>query len=98
VTGKQVLVAPDGALSSLPLSILPGATPGSYLVEEYAFGYLVVSGLDLVLAKRPRSAGHGLLALGGIDYESADVDLPQAHGRDDPESMVPPTPIRRRPQ
>src|SRR5262249_14040792 len=56
-------------LCHLPLAALPGAKPRSFLVEEYAIGY-VPSGRHLLEraagAARPKS--DGLLALGNLDY------------------------------
>jgi CHAT domain-containing protein len=66
---RAVLVAPDGVLSGLPFGALPGARPGTYLLEEVAIGYLT-SGRQLLelAADSDRPAGGGLLAVGGLDY------------------------------
>jgi CHAT domain-containing protein/tetratricopeptide (TPR) repeat protein len=66
-----VLVAPDGGLAYFPLSALPGARPGTFLLEELAIGY-VTSGRQVMEALRAPEGerGHGLLAVGGIDYRA----------------------------
>src|SRR5262249_24463128 len=43
-----VLIAPDGELAGLPFAALPGEAPGSFLLEQYTFGYLT-SGRQLLL-------------------------------------------------
>jgi CHAT domain-containing protein len=65
---ETVLIAPDSALNRLPFAALPGRQPGSI-----AIGY-VTSGRDLIdiFGGSPGRQGHGLLAVGGIDYQ-ADV-------------------------
>ena len=35
-----ILVSPDGPLARFPLAALPGRSPGSFLIEEVAIGYL----------------------------------------------------------
>jgi CHAT domain-containing protein/tetratricopeptide (TPR) repeat protein len=61
-----VLVAPDSDLAGLPIAALPGDRAGSFLLEQYTFGYLT-SGRQLLL---PAAAveGDGLLVLGGVDF------------------------------
>jgi CHAT domain-containing protein len=66
---RTVLVSPDGSLCHLPLAALPGATPRTFLLEEYALGYLP-SGrhlLDLT-ADEARFKSAGLLAVGHLAY------------------------------
>jgi CHAT domain-containing protein len=66
-----VLLAPDGALTGLPFAALPGGQPGSFLLEEFALGY-VTSGQQLLeLAIRVGRPADGLLALGGLPYGAA---------------------------
>jgi CHAT domain-containing protein len=68
---STVLLAPDGALAALPFAALPGAKPGSYLLEEVALGY-VTSGRQLLeLAIDPGRRADGLLAVGGLPYGAA---------------------------
>jgi tetratricopeptide (TPR) repeat protein len=66
---KTVLIAPDGELANLPFAALPGKKPGSFLIEQYAFGHLS-SGRQLLDpgAARPATSSTGLLALGGLSF------------------------------
>jgi tetratricopeptide (TPR) repeat protein len=71
-----VYICPDGPLSALPWSALPGDRPGSVLLEDYAFA--VVPGgpslLDQLTAPVPTSRGPGvLLAVGGVRYDRDDA-------------------------
>jgi CHAT domain-containing protein len=72
-----VLVAPDGVVCGLPFAALPGAKPGSFLVEELTIGY-VTSGRHLLErdldAQQPR--GRGLLAVGDLDFGPIDKAPP----------------------
>jgi CHAT domain-containing protein len=75
---KTVLIAPDASLSQIPFAALPGAQPGSFLIEDVAIGY-VTSGRQVVeLLGNPEPGSRGLLAIGGISYdaETADSTLP----------------------
>jgi CHAT domain-containing protein/tetratricopeptide (TPR) repeat protein len=75
---RVVLVAPDGGLVELPLAVLPGRRPGSYLIEDTAVAY-VTSGrhaVEVFTGSGP-TPGHGLLAVGGVDYAA---DLGAAAG------------------
>jgi CHAT domain-containing protein len=72
-----VLIAPDGELANLPFAALPGKKPGSFLLEQYAFG-TVSSGRQL-LDKPAAKPAAGLLALGGVSFGAAQTswrDLP----------------------
>jgi tetratricopeptide (TPR) repeat protein/CHAT domain-containing protein len=62
----MVLIAPDGELAGLPFAALPGSRPGSFLIEQYTFGYLN-SGRQLLLPSLAVE-GAGLLVLGGADF------------------------------
>jgi CHAT domain-containing protein len=68
---RSVLVSPDGPLNDLPFPALPGAKPGTFLVEEYVFAVVPVPQLlpDLAAprADRPRTEP-SLLLVGGIDF------------------------------
>src|SRR5262249_24316604 len=68
---NTVLIAPDGELCQLPFAAMPGASKGSYLLEEYALGY-VISGRHLLelQSDTQRPASTGLLAIGGLNYNS----------------------------
>jgi CHAT domain-containing protein/tetratricopeptide (TPR) repeat protein len=67
---RAVLLAPDGALTRLPWAALPGARPGTVLLEDYALG--IVPHGPFLLAQRGRSPveqGPGLLlVLGDVNY------------------------------
>jgi CHAT domain-containing protein len=88
-----LLVAPDGILTQMPLTVLPGRQPGSHLVEDMAIGY-VTSGRQVVevFSQPERNDGHGLLAIGGVDYMAdpgtrttrllAQADLPGLSAQD----------------
>src|SRR5207244_4513958 len=39
---KTVLISPDGELARIPWAALPGAKPGSYLLEDYALALVPV--------------------------------------------------------
>jgi CHAT domain-containing protein/tetratricopeptide (TPR) repeat protein len=62
---STVLIAPDGPLTRLPFAALPGAKPGTFLLEERAVGYLT-SGRQLLEPDGKRE--DGLLALGGATF------------------------------
>ncbi len=65
---KTVFVAPDGVLCRVPFAALPGAKPGSYLLEERAF-VSVTSARQIRDFGAAPGAGAGLLAIGGVSYE-----------------------------
>jgi CHAT domain-containing protein/tetratricopeptide (TPR) repeat protein len=66
---RVVLVSPDGPLNGLPLAALPGAKPGTFLVQEYAFAVVPVPQLlPELLAPRRRQGQPRLLLVGGIDF------------------------------
>jgi len=70
-----IYICPDGPLSALPWSALPGDRPNSVLLEDYAFA--VVPGgpslLDQLTAPVPTNRGPGvLLAVGGVRYDRDD--------------------------
>ncbi len=71
---KTVLLSPDGVLGRFPFIALPGNTPGSYLLEQYALATVpvpqaIVSLLREKDSDRPTVAGN-LLVLGDVDYDS----------------------------
>ena len=73
-----MLVSPDGALGKLPLAVLPGRQPGTYLIEERAIAIVPVpQALPEWLAERegrggPRpeapDRGPSLLLVGDVDF------------------------------
>jgi len=76
-----VYVCPDGPLSALPWSALPGERPGSVLLEDYAFA--VTPGgpslLEQLTDPAPARRGPGvLLAVGGVRYDRAGAPTDKA--------------------
>jgi CHAT domain-containing protein len=67
-----VLIAADGALTALPFAALPGARPGTFLIEDLTLGH-VASGRQLLELARDaqRPLGRGLLAVGDLPYGTA---------------------------
>ncbi len=82
-----VLVSPDRALAQLPWGALPGAKPGSYLLEERAIAVIPVPQILPALLSKERRAGlpESLLVAGDIDYGgnsgAASSDKRNAAGR-----------------
>jgi CHAT domain-containing protein/tetratricopeptide (TPR) repeat protein len=73
---EMVLIAPDGALNLVAFGGLQSLS-GDYLIEKYALHYLA-AGRDLARFHDSQPSGIGLLAFGGIDFESGSVDTEQA--------------------
>jgi tetratricopeptide (TPR) repeat protein len=69
---STVLIAADGALTALPFTALPGARPGSFLIEDLTIGH-VASGRQLLelASDVQRPSGRGLLAVGDLPYGTA---------------------------
>jgi len=65
---KMIFVAPDGALSLVSFAGLLDSD-GNYLIEQYAFHYLL-SGRDLLDPVSTAPRGSGLLAMGDPDYDA----------------------------
>jgi CHAT domain-containing protein len=66
----MVYLAPDQALTQLPWAALPGKTPDTVLLEQYAFA-TVPHGpflLDRLAATGPAAERGALLAVGGVNY------------------------------
>lgn len=66
----RVLVVPDAALDAVNFAALP-ASGGRYLVEEGPTISLLSAERDAVAFVRPRTRGHGLLALGAPAFDRA---------------------------
>jgi hypothetical protein len=66
-----VYLAPDGALTRLPLAALPGERPGSVVLERYALATVPHGRYLLARLRQPgRTADAGaLLAVGGVRYD-----------------------------
>lgn len=65
---KRVLVVPEGELNLVNFAALPAAD-GRYLAESGPEFHLLPGERDVLAAPRA-SAGHGLLALGGPDFDA----------------------------
>jgi len=71
---STVFIAPDGALTAIPWSALPGDRPGSVLLEEYAIALVPHTPYlfdRLTAPARKGSDEATLLALGGVSYDQA---------------------------
>jgi CHAT domain-containing protein len=66
-----VYVVPDGWVAAVPLAALPGTSPESVLAEELLLVHLS-SPHDLLAPPGSLPRGRGLLAMGSVDYESAE--------------------------
>ncbi len=67
-----VLISPDMALGTLPFAALPGAAPGTYLIEDVALAIVPAPRLiPELLARAPGLAAgeQDLLVVGGVDYD-----------------------------
>jgi tetratricopeptide (TPR) repeat protein/CHAT domain-containing protein len=78
-----VIVAPDGELTGVPWSALPGDRPGTVLLEQYALATVPHAPflLDRLTAPTPTDDARGrLLAVGGVAYDRAPrpIDDPKA--------------------
>jgi CHAT domain-containing protein len=65
-----VLVIPDGALTGVPWSALPGKEAGSYLLGKYAIGTAGYGQQLMELLTRAPAQGDTLLAVGGVQYDA----------------------------
>jgi CHAT domain-containing protein/tetratricopeptide (TPR) repeat protein len=65
-----VLLSPDGPLCRFPLAALPGAKPGTYLIEDVAVGVIAVPAAlpDLLAPSARPAAAPSLLLVGDVDY------------------------------
>src|SRR5205823_5015157 len=68
---RTVYLAPDGALSRLPWAALPGAKPGTVLLEDHALAVVPHGPFllgQLLEPRRPYDA-EAVLAVGGVRYD-----------------------------
>jgi CHAT domain-containing protein len=81
---ETVFLAPDGELTALPWAALPGAKPGTVLLEEPFTLALVPHGrflLDRLLAAPPPDREAGLLlAVGTVQYDKAPRPVEKPRG------------------
>ncbi len=64
-----VIILPDGALNRIPWTALPGKSPGSYLVEDYAIATANYGQQLFGLLSDQPPQGENLLVAGGIKYD-----------------------------
>jgi CHAT domain-containing protein len=65
-----VIVSPDGVVGRVPLAALPGARPGTYLIEDRPLAVAPVPQLlPQILRDQPTAARDGaMLLVGGVDF------------------------------
>ena len=68
----RVFVVPDGALHVVSFAALPAGASG-YLIETGPVIHYLSTERDLVPAEAQPATGHGLLALGGAEFDRSDV-------------------------
>ena len=87
-TAKTILISSDGVLGRLPFGALPGATPGKYLLEDYALAFIPVPQLLPKMSQQHQQQNdRRLLLVGGVDYDarqSEDVVAVQSAVKSDP--------------
>jgi len=68
---EVVLVSPNGQLAQLPWGALPGAKPGTYLIEERAFAVLPIPHFlpEIAEPKQVLGAPRSLLVVADVDYD-----------------------------
>jgi tetratricopeptide (TPR) repeat protein/CHAT domain-containing protein len=64
---SQVIVSPDGALSTIPFSVLVD-DQGRYLIESFTFGY-AASAREIIRATAGSGKGEGSLLVGDPDFD-----------------------------
>ena len=64
---SQVIVSPDGELSTIPFSVLVDEQ-GRYLIESYTFGY-AASAREIIRATAGSGKGEGSLLVGDPDFD-----------------------------
>ena len=82
-----LLVSTDGVLGRMPLAALPGAKPGTYLIEDYRLAMIPVPQLlpALVGGEGSRELDRELLLFGDVDYDAT----PSAAAADAPKKKQP---------
>src|SRR5262249_51643159 len=77
-----VLLSPDGPLHRLPFAALPGARPGTVLLEEMPVAVMPVPRLltDLLTRSKVKTAASLLLG-GDVDSDDAELGVPAVGGR-----------------
>lgn len=72
---SSLQISPDGVLALLPLGALPGKSPASYLLEDYAISLAPVPQLLAQSRARAHEAAPSLLVLGSVDYGASPGDI-----------------------
>ncbi|MCK6460166.1 MAG: CHAT domain-containing protein, partial [Planctomycetes bacterium] len=68
---KRLFVCADAALAAVPFAALPGAKPGTALLDEFEIVHLeMAQDLVPVAASKP---GTGALVVGGVDYGKSEL-------------------------
>jgi CHAT domain-containing protein/tetratricopeptide (TPR) repeat protein len=67
-SARIVLLVPDGALQRVPFAALPAAV-GGYVVERGPPTQVLSAERDLV-TRQPSALGHGMLAIGGPEFDT----------------------------
>jgi CHAT domain-containing protein len=68
---RTVVIIPDGELTRLPWTALPGRNPGTHLLEDYAIA-IAENGQQLYARLTdPDISGDGLLLVGGASYDKS---------------------------
>lgn len=93
-SARVVVIIPDGALTALPWAALPGANPGTFLLDDYAFG-TVIHARQLLESQQNHGDVNpaGVLAIGISEFEAAAPirdreDSPGAEARRGESSVV----------
>ena len=68
---KVVLISADAVVAKLPFAALPGKTPDTYLIEEYAISYVPVPSLltEIDQEKPESGSSNELLLIGDVSYD-----------------------------
>jgi CHAT domain-containing protein len=80
---KTVLISPDGALSRLPFSALPGRKPGSFLIEDWPIAVVIAPQALPAQLAAPTLRPEGRLLL--MNAAQIGLPLPPPSKMDDPE-------------
>ncbi len=67
---RLVFVVPDGALNLVSIAALPGED-GRYLIESEPSIHYLSAERDIAAPHHPATLGHGMLALGGAEFDAA---------------------------
>ncbi|MCM2373462.1 CHAT domain-containing protein [Aporhodopirellula aestuarii] len=69
---QHVLICPDGPVTQIPLGALPGAKPGTYLIEETSLSVWPAARVlpDLLTEDGWRDEERSILLVGGVNYDS----------------------------